>query len=124
VATAGQSGYSMVIANNAGIYIIKETSGTQTNLLVGSDALALNTVYKIALSRNKQTGAFSVYVKGGAFTSWTLIPTSAGANPTAAEITHTACSFSSFVGSAGDRCRLLGHHYGALSLEDINLLYQ
>jgi hypothetical protein len=79
------------------------------------------TPYKIAVSRN-YAGSITVYIKGGAYTEWTLVAVTAGTNP----ITDTTTVTSKYFGvhmEVATKFRLLGIHAGVLGLPELNNLY-
>ncbi len=99
---------SFKIYRNAG-------SGTITQLGLTADAYAaLSTDYWIAVSRDA-TGVFKAYIKGGAFTNWTLMIT------TAADLTYTASSYLVLEENAnvGTKYTSVRHYQGVLDLSTL-----
>lgn len=91
--TSGQDGYFFQFDGNEAIRISRATGGAFANVMVSSlGFLVLATKYSIRITRD-YTGEFTMYVRGGAFTDWTLADSSqAGTNP-GTDTTHTTSQF-------------------------------
>lgn len=103
---ANQNGYCLYVQANRAIVLATVTNGIVVAVLVATGAayIALNTRYDFIVSRRPSDGRFTVYIKGGAYTSWTLMSAAGGgSNPTAAETTYMASSFFSVNLAAGDK---------------------
>ena len=121
--TTGQYGYIQRFVNNGQPAFQKTTNGSSANLSVASASyFDTDTDYKYAITRSVD-GEFTLYIKGGAFTSWTLVDSSvAGSNP-ATDTTTTSSKYFNVDADAGDKYRLLGIHQGVLTLGKLNELY-
>ena len=88
------NGYRLTVSGTGGIYLARITAGgsaTQGYSALGY--IALNTKYQIRVIRS-HIGVFSFYVRGGAYSSWTLVSVvgGGGANPFT-DNTHTTSLF-------------------------------
>lgn len=80
---ATQSAYTLELIPSERIQLEKNTPGTSTDLTYTAPLyFAAETAYRFVITR-KYNGQFSVYIKGGAFTNWTLasVAGGGGANP-------------------------------------------
>ena len=76
-----QNGYLVYIPTDGGVYFCKVINGTLTTIFVSTlGIIQAGTTYTIGISRGIG-GVFTVYIKGGAFTSWTKLTATAGSNP-------------------------------------------
>lgn len=81
---ATQSAYTLNLIPSERVQLEKNTPGTSTDLAYTAPFyFAAETAYRFVITR-KYNGQFSVYIKGGAFTNWTLVSVAGGggANPT------------------------------------------
>jgi hypothetical protein len=122
----GQNGYYFVITAAGAVALGISINGTPSSAMLSSalSYVAIQTVYKIAISRTL-AGVFTLYIKGGAFTNWTLVTVGGScSNPTAASTTYTTSLYQNAVGTvAGDKFRLLNIHQGVLGIPELSALY-
>lgn len=101
---ATQSAYTLNLIPSERVQLEKNTPGTSTDLAYTAPYyFAAETAYRFVITR-KYNGQFSVYIKGGAFTNWTLVSLAGGggANPsTDNEITTSKYIVLNF--AAGDK---------------------
>ena len=77
----GQDGYLMQFDINEAFPFFRIVNGGFTLLAnSGNSYIDNNTWYKIRFTR-RYDGQFTIYIKGGAFTAWTLVVVSSGTNP-------------------------------------------
>jgi hypothetical protein len=79
---AGQNGYAVdigYIAPNLSFYLFRITGGAAAALITSSavGALAVGVEYEFYMTRRARDGLFSVWVRGGAYTTWTTLAVSA-----------------------------------------------
>jgi hypothetical protein len=101
---AGQNGYMILVGSNEQITLYRVTGGAVTGILGTANAyIALSTVYRLALTRNK-AGVFTLYIKGGAYATWTLVSVAGGSgtNPVT-DATHTSAQSMNVWPNAGDK---------------------
>jgi len=88
------NGYRLNIAGTA-IHLITITAGgTATIAYTAAGYIAVDTKYSIRITRRKTDGRFIVYVRGGAYASWTAISVvgGGGSNPVTSN-THTTSRY-------------------------------
>lgn len=99
---SGQNGYEFLINAAEKIYIRKITVGSTGNMMLSADDyVAIKTWYRIRITRSS-SGTFTLYIKGGAFTDWTLVGAEAGANPVT-DTSFTTSNYMVFNLAAGDK---------------------
>lgn len=78
--SASQQSYSIGIDNQQRVFFGRANSNTFLNNILArttANYVAINTWYKFRITRTT-TGVFTIYIKGGAFTDWTLVSTTGG----------------------------------------------
>jgi hypothetical protein len=93
--------YDILIDANRVVYMTRTGVATLTQTAAGYIAFA--TMYRFRITRTI-AGVFNTYIKGGAFTDWTLISVAggSGSNPVTNTAT-TACNSFVLLMGAGDR---------------------
>lgn len=93
VGVAGQNGY-LVYVSTAGAFGLYRITGASNSLLMSSATGLVDStsVYTVRFIRDVK-GKMWLYVKGGVFTSWTLITAVSGSNP-ATDNTYTTSAWS------------------------------
>ena len=104
---AAGNGYEFSVSSSERLYIGRVTSGGSTPLLYSAIAyIFVNIRYTIRITRT-HTGVFTLYIRGGAYTDWTVVSTTSGlgTNPTAADTTYTSSKYLAHaaVGAASDK---------------------
>ncbi len=121
---ATQNGYFVYTDSLERIGIRRITNGSATNIMyTNSGYYDPNTDYQFAFSRS-YAGVFTLYIKGGAFTEWTLVDVTGGTgtNPDT-DTTHTTSQYMSMDMDGTDKLRMLGVHEGVLSIGELEELY-
>lgn len=81
VADASQNGYSLFLSTTGVLTLRRRTAGAATALFsTASGFLAPGVLHQFRTTRDR-TGVLTVFVKGGAFTDWTLVAPTTGSNP-------------------------------------------
>ncbi len=92
---AGQTGYIFVTVTDGSLVLYRHLAGGLVSLMATAAGYAATaTEYQGALTRSK-LGVFTLYIKGGAFATWTLVNVvgGSGTNP----VTDTTYSASGFI---------------------------
>ncbi len=120
---AGATGYRLVYSATESLAIVQTGTGA-TVMATANSYLATSAItYKIAISRNS-AGAFTMYIKGGTFTDWTIVSVTGGSGTNPA--TNNNVTTSSHIVpdlDAGDKFNLLGTHLGVLDISELTALY-
>ena len=104
---AAQNGYQLQVDNLEKVAVQTLTGGVAVNVLVTADAYVDAGVdYEIQILR-LTSGAFLVYIRGGAYLTWTEL----GAGP---EATHTTSAYSIVEADAGDKMLLDRQYLGTV----------
>jgi len=89
----GQDGYYFALGSLENIALGKSTNGSGAVLSNSSNSyIAADTKYSFRITRSA-TGVFTSYIKGGAFTAWTLIDSSASGSNPSTDLTHTGSKY-------------------------------
>lgn len=108
--TAGQNGYLMLFTAAGLLEIAKYTNGALVSDIVWTVAgyAALSTTYQFLINRRPSDGRFTWYIKGGAYTNWTLVSVvgGGGTNPSAGDATYTTSAWFSLNLRDGDKLLL------------------
>jgi len=94
VTDASVDGYQLRLNSAERVAFSRIDTGTDTALgYTAADYIALSTWYTIRITRTT-AGVFTMYIKGGAYTSWTQVDVSGGGgtNPVT-DTTHTASTY-------------------------------
>ena len=129
--TGGPNGYAVYLSAAGRIQLIVMTAGAvAANVMYSATGyIAPDTLYEIVVNRRPSDGQFTMWIKGGAFTQYTLVSTAGGgggSNP-GADLTYTTSKAMCLQLINGDR--LLGfdpqnrseglfHYQGVLSPVD------
>lgn len=83
--SATQSGYWIAMDTNGALYLIRGAGGAIAAILwnTANGYVAAGVAYDICVTRRPSDGLFTTWIRGGAYTSWTLVTVIAGANPVA-----------------------------------------
>jgi len=105
---ASFDGYLFQVNNAEALALFRITGGSSSVLTRSlTSYIAADTWYQTRITRS-HLGVFSVYIRGGIWSEWTLTSSaSAGTNPTAANLDHTTCSH--FVAEPGNTNHFLGN---------------
>lgn len=91
--SGAQNGYFLRCDGNYALSLRVATAGVDAILWSTANGYVVaNTWYRVAISRRPSDGTFTAWIKGGAYTSWTLITVTAGTNPVA-NATHWTSSY-------------------------------
>jgi hypothetical protein len=84
---ATQNGYQVAINSAEAVQLNRITNGAPAGTVInsGNDYVAINTWYEFFLTR-RYDGYFELYIKGGAFTAWTLVGSGT-------DLTHTVANY-------------------------------
>jgi len=97
------NGYRLTVSGTGGIYLARITAGgSATQAYSALGYIALNTKYQIRVTRS-HIGVCSFYVRGGAYTTWTLVSVvgGGGANPIT-DNTHTTSLYQNITTSVAN----------------------
>jgi hypothetical protein len=105
VAGAAQDGYNITITGGESLRLQRIDNGAVGATLINSGAayVANNTWYRIRLT-HRYDGVFVLYIRGGAFTDWTVVGTSA------ADLTYTVGNYAVLDLDAGDKFAYSDRH--------------
>ena len=109
----GQNGYLYQFNSSERSALWKTTAGIPALLHTSAaDYITINTVYDVVIPHDSQ-GAFTVYIKGGVFSDWTLVDMAGGSgtNPIT-DNTHTTSKYLAFDLDTGDRVYLDRQYLG------------
>jgi hypothetical protein len=123
-AATGQDCYDILLTSGESVRLRRAVAGVGANLAYTVDSyVSHSTDYKLAVSRS-HAGAFTLYVKGGAFTQWTLVDMTGGTgtNPTTDTSTTSSRHFVVDL-DAGDKFRFLGVYEGVLTINELEALH-
>lgn len=110
----GQDGYSIAFAGNESVYAFKSVNGVAPTLFYnGANYYSDSTWYRVCITRSS-SGLFSFYIKGGSFTSWTLIAVTNGNNPVS-DTTTTTSKYVVFDIDANDRISGFNFYQGEVN---------
>ncbi len=112
--------YNLGISSFENVALAKIVAGSVTNLSVSPVSyIAASTDYYYAVSRSI-AGVFTIYIKGGAYTNWTLVSVSGGVgnNPTT-DTTTTTSRYMLLDLDAGDKISDIRHYQGVLDLSTL-----
>ena len=101
----GQNGYNLVVTAAGDLRLNRITAGAIGAILfrTANGYIAPNTRYALAWSRRPSDGLFTVWIKGGAYISWTLVVAGvSGTNPVA-DATYFTSEFFHFFGNAAGK---------------------
>ncbi len=101
--TPNANGYSLEQISDGRVAFVRRTAGSNGLLFItGTGYMSNNTDYEIVITRRKRDGENTIYVKGGAFTAWTIMDPSGGSgtNPVTDNAVTTS-KICSLVASAG-----------------------
>lgn len=111
---AGQDGYGLTVDENERLHLRRYTAGVPADLFYTDMAyVALQTWYKFRVTRSA-IGEFHVYIKGGAYTNWTLVVEAWGNNPVT-DNTHKTSRYICLDFDAGDRFIPAVHMHGVVA---------
>lgn len=115
---ASYTGYAIYILSTGDIGVLRCTGGGSAGLIQSAVSyISASTTYKLAVSRSS-TGIFKLYIKGGVYTSWTLVGTSI------ADLTYTTSKKLNFYTlNTGTKFRMLGIHQGVLTIPELTEIY-
>lgn len=105
---AGVNGYLFYYQANTDKFVLDRWTngaGALDLLYTASGYTTDGVAYQYAINRRPSDGRFTAWIKGGAYTNWTLIDATGGggSNPTAAESTYTANGWAVITLAAGDK---------------------
>jgi len=94
-----------------------------TKMATVASYIAINTKYSIAVTK-RYDGQFTLYIKGGAYTVWTLVDVAGGTgtNPVT-DNTVTTSKYFIFDGDAGDKISEPIFYEGVLTLAQLQSMY-
>ncbi len=110
---SNQTGYQVVFATDEKIYFQVMTAGGSANILISADVLDLATEYRMCVTRSS-VGVFTLYIIGGGYTEWTVLPAGVGTNPVTNN-THVSSIHRVADLDAGDRLYLDRQFAGVVS---------
>lgn len=84
------NGYQLSFATGQ-VSLNKLTAGSIASLFAAKATLTSNTPYSVWITRDF-TSKFTIWIKGGIYTSWTLLPAATGANPVT-DATYTSTKY-------------------------------
>lgn len=116
ISDSSQNGYTVIISSTETVSLREGVAGVVTTKLITASAyVAALTKYTIRVTRD-YTGEFTVYLKGGAFTTWTLIDVSGGSgtNPVT-DNTITTSKYTVIDLDAGDKISSIRTFQGIIS---------
>ena len=98
-AGAAQNGYMVRFGSDEKFYLYRISVGVLTAVITSASTYSLSTFYEIEVRRTR-SGAFTMYILGGAVTSQTSLGTGTDA-------THTTSNFNVLDDDAGDRSSMI-----------------
>lgn len=104
--TPPQNAYQMRIEPTGDVILNRTDNGVSVSnlFLTALGYTAAGTAYTYCINRRASDGCFTAWIKGGAYTNWTLISAAVGgSNPTAPDATHTTSAWVSVFLGVGDR---------------------
>jgi hypothetical protein len=111
----GQDGYTININNDEGVYLVRSVNAATTSLTASAASyIAIQTKYSIRVTR-RYDGAFTTYIKGGAYTNWTSVSVTGGSgtNPYT-DASTTSSKYFILDLDAGDKVTNIQHWEGVV----------